>query len=310
MDPTIAYLCRPKPWLPYNSETNHGLCHDLNPVIREDFERREKGWWESLLPGMKSHRRIVSSFTTFMGEDYDRLVYAIHGRLQPKHDGLVDEAGTKILLTPRCGHPDFMLAEMATGRGSWAAGCLGNDGVHEVYVFIDGRRMPSRTRGWWDSELRTVMAAYAAVGWRWVLTEERSKAHIVISWESLSGSIIGLAQLPGSGHCRTGFFLKMDPNWTPSENQNAKLLGHEGGHSANSGHIPNDPVMHPSMGNNVWNGSFAGTAFGSRLNQFFGGEPVPPDGGDDPGPNPPPGDSLRGEITVGGRRYQIIGVPG
>lgn len=295
MDSTLAYLCRPRPWLPYDAETNHGLCHDLNPVFGTHFENKAPDWWESLLPGMQSHRRLVASFTQFMGEDYERLVFATYGRTRPNHDGLIQEAGLQLLKMDRCGCPDYLPAdrsEEATGSGSWRAGCVDNPGRHQVYVFVDKSRQPSRTRGWWASIWRTVRDAYSAKGWDLIEVDDRRQAHIVVSWQVLAGSTIGLAQLPGAGHCRLGFFCKLDPGWEPSENQVSKLLAHELGHSANSGHLTGDEVMHPRMGSNVWGGVFLG-AFGRRLDQFFGGEP----------PQPPTGEMFPIELALQGQKY-------
>lgn len=266
MDVTVAYL--------------RSLGHHNNPLISSMFAGKSEEWWHRLKRDSPEGLALVASFQMMMGEDHEELVRKHHNRAAV-YDGEIGPATTELFTVPRCACPDYMAQNEleATGRGSWSPGCLGNSDRHEVKFHVDFNRCPYVE--WWPGVQEAVIAAYAEIGMALVRTENRSEAHIHVQFEVLAGSTIGLAQLPGSGHCRRGYFCKLDPGYRPNANQIMQLWAHELGHNMNSGHISGDPIMHPSMRNQTWNKTFRGTAFGSRLSGYFGGEPLDP-------PKPPP----------------------
>jgi hypothetical protein len=264
MDPTIALI------------RNYG--HQYNPLIRGLFAGLSEEDWETVTPLEYRGQALIASYQMTLADAFEPLTLRHHGRL-PHFDGDLGPATLDLLNVSRCGCPDFEALEEldARGGGSWPAGCfpdLYRD--HAIKVHYDLGNAPSRIKGWWPEIQEMVHAAYAETGLMLVETKSRSEANLQVWFEVLAGSTIGLAQLPGGGaRCNLRLWCKLDPGYEVNANQEAQLLAHELGHNVNSGHISGDPIMHPSMRTQHWNGSFKGTAFGNRLSGYFGGVAVP-----------------------------------
>lgn len=244
--------------------------HDKNPAIADLFDELDYSEWEVLTPENSLGKVLVLSYQLFFPGELDKLS-SKHHRRTAMFDGELGPATEELLNAPRCGCPDFEAA--TTGSGSWRAGCLPeSNGRHAVKVHYDTSRGSSAVKDWWAWIQETVENAYAEQGLWIIPTDDVDEAQIRVWFESLGGSTIGLAQLPGSGACRSSVWCKLHPRYAPNKNQVAQLLAHELGHNMNSGHISNDPIMHPSMVQKHWNGSFENTPFGNRLSGYFGGE--------------------------------------
>lgn len=265
--------------------------HFDNPFVIKNFGRIGKEIKKEDLDNLNSPvvQAAIHSYQSFMSPEFEELTLKHHNR-SAMFDGLTGPATEELLNMPRCGCPDYspMKTEEATGSGSWPTGCnIEEPTIHSVKFHVTTTRMPSRIVNWWEGIKQDAINAYAEMGMLLVEVQEFNRAQITVWWEVLAGSTIGLAQLPGSGTCGVRVFCKLDPGYSPNSNQVLQLLAHEWGHNMNSGHISGDPIMHPSMTNQTWNKSFKGTAYGRRLAQFFGGEPVGPDD-PEPEPEPPP----------------------
>lgn len=281
----------------------HSLGHHHNPQIKHLFTGKDAEWWDRLKLTDYEGQALVHSYQLFLREEYEEIALK-QNHQAAMHDGEVGPVFQELLNVPRCGVPDFTdtnSAEMrAIGSGGWKHGCLGNNDRHEVAFSVDDRR--SMVKSWWAEIEEIVVAAYAEIGIAMIRIDDPNDAQINVMWEPLGGSTIGLAMLPGRGHCHKRHFCKLHPDFKPSLIMVAKLWAHEIGHNMNSGHIQNDVIMHPSMRPGPWNGSFRGTAFGNRLSEYYGGEPVDPPPPDDP--PPPPG--VRGlEIRPDGGALSI-----
>lgn len=288
------------------------LGHDKNPTIKPMFKGLEERDWEEMTLDSPRGQALVSSFQMMMGEDHEESCRMVHNRAA-HYDGVLGEATKITLKVERCGHPDYLdeddkileaphnTPEMAGGSGSWRVGCSADHpNIHAIHYHVNFSGASQQIRQWWEESSHMVKAAYADIGLLWIEVDSPSKAQIRISWQSLGGSTIGLAQLPplqDAQACFIGFFCKFDPKYAPNVVQIATLDAHERGHNCKSGHITNDPIMHPSI-RTGWGGSFRGTAFGDRLIGYFGGVPVPID--DDP-PPPPTGEGKIILRTTDGR---------
>lgn len=281
------------------------LGHQWNPLLRKRFVNYGPTDWNHLKITDDDGQALVASFQGMMGVDHEEAVQAAHGR-GPEYDGLIHEGTMRTLMVERCGHRDYEPEDgaepsiLAAGSGSWRTGCSADHpDLHVVHYHVDDRGSSQKIRGWWDEASQIVKEAYAEIGLLWIEVDSPNKAQIRINWESLGGSTIGLAQLPpfrDAQNCHIGFFCKFDPKYSPNMIQIATLDAHERGHNCGSGHITNDPIMHPSI-RQGWNGSFKGTRFGERLQGYFGGVPIPldPDPGPGPGPNPDP---TQGKLVI------------
>jgi len=259
--------------------------HQFNPVIREYFQDADFANLTDVQEQM-----LIASYQQMMAPQHEALCRAIHNR-DPWFDGEPGPASDALVELQRCACKDYLPLDMkATGTGSWRAGCLADyPNIHAVYYHLDDSRMPARTKGWWDEIVQMVHNAYDEVGMLLVKTENKSQAQLLLSFEVLAGSVIGLAQLPPlsqSAICDRGYFCKLDPGYAPSALQVATLWAHEFGHNMGSGHISGDPIMHPSI-QSGWSRSFKGTTFGNRLDKWFGGQRT--GGTPTPGPTPGPG---------------------
>lgn len=243
--------------------------------------------WDRLTLTDPRVQAAIHSYQSFMAPEFEELTIKHHHR-PAMFDGLIGPATEDLLSLNRCACPDYLpMTESATGSGSWPPGCYSEEPtIHSVKFHVNTSRRPSIVTSNWDEIRETIIHAYAECGMLLVEVQDIARAHITVKWETLAGSTIGLAELPGSGSCGRVVFCKLDPGYAPNVNQFMQLWAHELGHNMNSGHISGDPIMHPSMTNQNWNKSFKGTAFGRRLDSYFGGEFVGPS---DPEPPTPPG---------------------
>lgn len=240
-------------------------------------------------------KKAIASYQEFMAEDFDRLSLAAHGRIGIA-DGEVGPATEALVQVERCGCPDYDGAEMATGSGSWPAGCHPDwPNNHAFTVQVNKSGMPSFLgrpddpnsifEQAWDLQRR----AYADIGIVFIREDDNPRANTYVTWQRGAGWI-GLAIVPNRPKCGERIWAKFDNRYSPGAmlDQWARLLAHEFGHNMGMSHSRGG-IMNPS----ITSGKFTTTAWRgdpseSLLSRFFGGEPV--DLGDGPKPPPKPDD--------------------
>ena len=235
----------------------------------------------------------------------DPLAQMYHNRIAV-FDGGVGPATRALAQLPRCPLPDFapppgaqfttgdcdvdraVQSMQAVGSGSWPAGCHGTPGVHEVKISYNLAGAASKQREWWDEIKKRSTAIMAAVGVRLLEVAAGQPTQIAVSFRSLGGSTIGLAEF-NNGTCGGSVFCYLNPNYAPNIDQVLVLLLHENGHNWNLQHRSGN-IMNPSILNvkPAWverSGSQVVYQDNSypTLKKFFGGEPIDP-----PSPPPPP----------------------
>lgn len=194
-----------------------------------------------------------------------------------------------IVLTPRCGHPDFDDPELSTGfggGGSWKKGCIPQyPQYYGAIVNWDTSKMPSKISTYFDEALRLVYEADLEIGFLNIFRKNQPNgAHMLESFSYMSGGKIGFHYYPTSNSCNriNGSF---DTSWTPSNVYMwARLVQHELGHAKKLPHVGGSNVMSPSikdLGNKI---TWIGDASYRTLINFFDGK-INPD--NTPNPTPP-----------------------
>lgn len=281
------------------------------------------------MTGQESDTKDLVRSLQMSDANYSVLVQAIHQRLYPDFDGIVGPATQALVNIPRCPLPDFTppptasfhyddpllqktveRMQRATGSGSWPYNCHGQTGVHTVKISYDFSNAPSNVKSW-EQELKTrSQAGVAAVGVRVIEVPVGDPgAQIRVSWRSLAGSTIGLAEF-NNGTCSDSVFCYLDPNYAPDLEMVLILLMHENGHNWNlehsSGFIMNPSILRVRPAWVVWSGSsieYQDVRY-PKLKGFFGGLPLTPDPG--PGPGPTPGIKLFMRATANGSILEAI----
>ena len=244
--------------------------HHLNPLIASRFAGVAGAEWDAMTPADELGQLLVLSWQQFFPSELNYYTRKHHGRAADAN-GETGDATHDTYKIARCGHPDF--EAKGTGRGSWRAGCLPEaDGGHAVKIHYDLSRAHPTVRAWWPEIQEMEHEAFAETGLWLIEVERQADAQVRVWFEDLGNSIIGLAELPGSGACARRVWCKLSPTYRPNANQVSQLNAHERGHNVNSGHISNDPIMHPTMLRAHWGGSFKATPFGARCDGYFGGE--------------------------------------
>lgn len=280
------------------------LGHFRNPA-------HPTGVSESDLVNLSLHdqpvRTAIASYQEFMAADFDRLSAKHHGR-KGIADGEPGPATADLLSVARCGCPDYDDAEMATGRGSWDAGCHPDwPANHTFTVQMNKSGMPSYLRDTIEPAWALVRKAYADMGIVFIREDDNPRANSLTTWTRGRGWI-GLAIVPNNPGCGDRIWAKFDNRYRPRDllNQWARLLAHEYGHNMGMRHSRGG-IMNPS----ITSGPFTATAWRgdpsqSILERYFGGEPVDlddqPDEPDDPDtpdePRPPERYWFRGEFDL------------
>lgn len=267
----------------------------------------------------------VRSLQGWMPRELDQLAALHHGR-PAVHDGDIGPATEDLFNVPRCPLPDVppppnasfvyedphlqaavqrMQASASIGKGSWPPGCHGDiyEG-HCVTFHVNSQRSP-RGREPFNAALHKCVEAYKQVGVLMHEVDDPDYADIHVSWKSLAGSTIGLAEFNNQA-CNDTVFCNLDPNYWPNIDQVARLLLHEWGHNHNLRHTRGG-VMHPSILRGFEGWRHSDPSWGT-LKRFYGGKPVKLD----PTEPPAPRKKITGTIEVDGYGSQrfIIGESG
>lgn len=257
---------------------------------------------------------------------YTRLTLEKHGR-PPEFDGVIGPAIEAMIVNGgRCPVPDFapppgtsftfddpdlqkvvermqIDAQCAFGSGNWK-GCHNVGDFHCASIRVDASGLPDFLKPLFVQVLRNVQAAYAGVGllFRFISTGGAD----LLTGESFSGNInsdmsfvnsssgwIGLAIVGQGETCGSKIWCKFLATYRGGSSDAAiiqqwsSLIRHELGHNCGLGHS-NGGTMNPSLINGLpvlWEQSDPST---QKLQQMFGGVPVPVPGGSPPDiPIPP-----------------------
>lgn len=267
---------------------------------------------DKLLLTSREVRDAIAEFQAFNATALRPLTYKHHGQ-EPEHDGVVGPATAELIDMPRCACPDVGPdVEMATGSGSWPAGCHPDWPNNHAFTVSFNNSPPSYlgslsdpnsviSRAWELCRL-----AYADMGMVFI-REDGPDANTQVIWTRGAGWI-GLAIVPNRPQCHETIWAKFDNRYSPNDlvNQWARLLAHEFGHNMGKGHTSGG-VMNPY----ILSGEFTPTEWRgdpteSTFRRWFGGKPVDIDGPDDPGPGPGP-DPEPGEMTITGELTVHVG---
>lgn len=229
-------------------------------------------------------RYAIASYQDFMSEPLDRLCLAHHSR--PAHaDGDVGPATRELFALPRCGCPDYGPdVAAATGSGSWA-GCHGIGNYHSALVHVDDDGIPDFLLPHFDDVWDRTIASFAAIGLKFVWTNDKSEANITMSFVDRSRGWIGLAIVGSGQSCDSQIWCRYLATWEPSDivSMWTELLMHELGHNTGLQHSRGG-IMAPSLIYGLpptWKGDPSEPI----LKRLYGGVPIP--GGPEP-PGPPP----------------------
>lgn len=200
-----------------------------------------------------------------------------------------------IILTPRCGHPDFNdpeleLSQGFTGGGSWKKGCIPEyQQYYGAIVNWDTTKIPEKISEYFDEALRLVYEADLEIGFLNIFKKNAPiGAHMLESFSYMGGRKIGFHYFPTPNSCNR-IKGQFDTSWTPSSVYMwARLVQHELGHAKKLSHVGGNNVMSPSiknLGNKI---TWIGDASYKTLIGYFDGRidpntpnPIPPK------PNPP-----------------------
>lgn len=287
--------------------------HFRNPVMPTGID--DESDLENLSLTSKEVQTAIRSYQEFMSGEFDRVSLETHGRAGIV-DGELGPATGKLLELPRCGEPDYPEeVELATGSGSWPAGCWAEyPNNHAFAIHWNRRNMPSFLNDVIDECIRRCYAAYHNMGIAFFTSSDPNKCNTRVTWEPGRGWI-GLAIVGQNQTCRSRIWAKFDTRYRPSKmiDQWSRLLAHEFGHNMGLRHSRGG-IMNPSISS----GPFTETAWRGDpsepiLRRWFGGEPVPRR--DDPNPpaDPPttpdvPGDGS-GLAFRGSFQAEIDGKP-
>ena len=219
----------------------------------------------------------VRSYQNFFNDQYHTLTSGIGIA-----DGELNPATVKLLELPRCSVSDFV----SSGVGSWPKNCNGTG--HAITVRVSKAGMPSFLSSSFEQAWDLCAASYDNMGLRLIREDTNDNANILMSFERLRGSTIGLAIVGRNQTCRTSIWAKFSPTYNPKDriNQWARLLSHELGHNMGMGHSRGG-IMNPSIVSGPYTGTqWRGDPNESILRRYFGGIPnTPPT----PEPEPPKG---------------------
>lgn len=205
-------------------------------------------------------------------------------------------------------HHAALMSE-SKGSGSWPYGCWDGFQMHRMVVSVDESALPRHWEAYWEELKRKCREAYSWTGLRIDFVAKGEPADVRISFRSLSGSTIGLAQFP-PGTCHGEVFCYFDPKYNPGNAAYLlNLLLHEHGHNTGLNHTGGLNIMAPTI--NLATPDWRRDSSWPVLSRFFGGKGSPDILGDNPSPQPeaprpaPPQPDYNGVFTYGGKIFKI-----
>jgi hypothetical protein len=222
-------------------------------------------------------QEAIASYQEFHSQNLDPLAIKHHSR-PLCCDGILGPATEELMAQPRCGCPDHGPdVAAATGSGSWQ-GCHGIGDFHCAKAYVDKRQMPSFLNDTIEEIWANTVAAYDAIGLRWMRTEDKAEANTVITWETGRTSWIGLAIVGQGQSCQSTIWAKFSARYNPDKTVRmwSGLLCHELGHNAGLGHTRGG-IMNPYILDLP--ASWQDDPSRPVLERKYGGEPI--DGGEE-----------------------------
>lgn len=315
-------------------ETGHYWDRSYPDVLNVD-----QSSWGKLTARDRAAREAIASMQR-ADANFVALVQEEHGR-DPIFDGQIGPATMRLVQgwttkghpLQRCPLPDFApppnatfgyddpliqqaVEKMqkaghlpATGSGSWPA----TDGVHVVKISYDLSNAPSSVKGWFAEIKRLSHEVMAACGVKLVEVPVGEFANIRVSWRSLAGSTIGLAEF-NNGSLEDSVFCYLDPNYAPDLIMVLLLLLHENGHNWNLNHragfIMNPSIIRVKAAWVIWKDivnlitEYTDNSW-PTMAKYFGGKPlasmpVPPV------PPLPVPDTTIAEFDLAAGRYKLV----
>ncbi len=218
----------------------------------------------------------IASYQDFHSHLGDELCLK-HHRRPLRCDGELGPATRELFDRPRCECPDYGPdVQPATGDGNWK-GCHDFANFHAVKFYVDTRNLPGFLEPHIEEILANAIAAYDAIGLRWIRTYDKAEANTVVSWEVGRGWI-GLAIVGQGQKCNDRIWCKFSQSYKPGNivRMYSGLVCHEWGHNAGLQHTRGG-IMNPYLLSLP--ASWQGDPSYSILARKFGGKPV--GGGDD-----------------------------
>ena len=248
--------------------------------------------------------RAIASYQDFHSECLDRFCLDHHSR-PARADGDIGPATRDLFALPRCGHPDYGPdVAAATGSGNWR-GCHGIGNYHSALVHVDKTDMPGFLRPHWDEALKLAFASFAEIGLKFALTDDESKANIIVTFETARRGWIGLAIVGSGQSCNSTIWAQFHAGYHPTKivSMWTQLLMHEFGHNCGWQHTRGG-VMSATLMVEL-PPTWIGDPIEPLAKRMYGGVPIP--GAEPPEPGPPGQDRV-GKIvwSDGSRGYDLI----
>jgi hypothetical protein len=231
-------------------------------------------------------KEAIRSYQDLLVVSLEPLALRHHGR-SVCCDGDCGIATRELFEQPRCGCPDYgPQVQPAVGTGSWKR-CHSIGDFHAATVYVHESGMASWLKPKFDEVWKLTVAAYEALGLRWIRTDNRN-ANIDFSFVTGSRGWIGLAIVGSGQSCGSQIWCKYLASWRPSNvvREWAILVMHELGHNAGLYHTRGG-VMNAGI---IYGlpASWAGDPAESILKRYYGGQPIEPEPPVPPPPPPPP----------------------
>lgn len=218
----------------------------------------------------------VRSYQDFMIQNLEPLCLKHH--LRPAQaDGDIGPATRELFEIDRCGCPDYGDAhdhyQPKIGTGNWP-GCHDIGNFHAATVYVHESGMPSFLEPVFDEVWKRTVAAYEAIGLRFMRIAAVD-ANIDFSFVRSSSGWIGLAVVGHGKSCSSQIWCRYLARYQPSNIVGSwtELVMHELGHNCGLNHTRGG-IMNPSLIRGLpatWDGDPAKPV----LVRYYGGEPIP-----------------------------------
>ncbi len=220
--------------------------------------------------------RAIASYQDFNGLALEPLAMKHHGRPVRPNTGM-GPATEELFKMSRCGCPDYDgKPQRKIGTGSWKS-CHKIGSYHAATVYIDERNMPSFLKPHFDVIWERTVAAFEAIGLRFIRVNKKDGANVYFSFDTGRRNWIGLAIVGSGQSCTDQIWCKYAASYQPSDIIAfwTELLMHELGHNCGLRHTRGGIMNAVLMAGLA--PTWRGDSSEPLLNQWFGGVPIPRD---------------------------------